>query len=218
MTQRFQTSSILRSLAATCGLAISLTMLLGADETPSVEPEAPRTTGIEFESFSYILANNIFASKRQDRERLEAERRRSQQRPIPVDRFALVGTMHNEGKAYAFFTGSDQDFRSVLNVGQDIAGYTVKSITKELVELKRDENVIEFRIGMEMTRQGSEDWNLIENSRSDWSQVGSGRRSGRSASSPSTTSSSAPKPAALSGDKADILRKMMERRKQQMNK
>ncbi len=215
MNKRFLTLPIDRCLLGLCGLALSLVTALGADETPSEQAASPQRTGIEFESFSFILDNNIFDSNRQDRERLEAERRRNQQRSIPVDRFALVGTMHNEGEAFAFFTGSDQDFRSVLNVGQAIAGYNVKSITKEIVELERNEEVIEFRIGMEMTRQGSEDWTLIENSRSDWGKLGGSSRSTRPSSS---NASSTSKPAPLSGDKSDILRKMMERRKQQMNK
>lgn len=203
------------ALAATLvGTATLIVGLVAADDDAREEPKPQRSTGLEFENFSYILDNNIFDSNRQDRERLEAERRRSQQSSIPVDRFALVGTMHNEGEAYAFFTGSDRDFRSVLNIGQAIAGYAVKSITKQYVELERDGEIIEFHIGMEMTRRGSEDWTLIENSRSDWSNTGGSTRSSRS---PSTSESTASKPAPLSGDKSEILRKMMERRKQQMN-
>ena len=215
MNRRLQTWLKITRAAATLVLTLSLATLLRADDVSNSEDETPQRKGIEFESFGFILDNNIFDSNRQDRERLEAERRRNQQRSIPVDQFALVGTMHNEGEAYAFFTGSDQDYRSVLKIGQDIAGFAVTSITKEIVELERNEEVIEFRIGMEMTRKGDEDWSLIENSRSDWSRVGGASRSTRDASS---STASTPNPAPLSGDKSDILRKMMERRKQQMNK
>ena len=184
-------------------------------EGEAAAPSEPIRRGIEFDSFSFILDNNIFDSKRQDRERLEAERRRNQQRSIPVERFALVGTMHNEGEEFAFFAGSDSDYQSVLEIDQDIAGYLVKEIKKDYVKLEKDGEQIEFKIGMEMTRTGDDPWKLIENSSGNWGSPSGRSRSSRSSSrSSSTTTSSAP----LSGDKSDILKKMMERRKQQMTK
>ncbi len=192
----------------------SVASLTGAESEQATSKEPVRNS-IDFESFSFILDNNIFDSNRQDRERLEAERRRNQQRSIPVERFALVGTMHNEGEAFAFFAGTERDYQSVLEIDQSIAGYTVKEISKEIVTLEKEGEQIEFRIGMEMTRTGDEPWKLIENSSGNWGQS-SGRS--RSARSTSTSSPSATTSNPLSGSKSDILKKMMERRKQQMTK
>jgi hypothetical protein len=217
MSVRKRNMNSLRSLAALISVAGSLFVL----STRAAESEsAPRETeptrqGIDFDSYSFILDNNIFDSNRQDRARLEAERRKNQQSSIPVNRFALVGTMHNEGEAFAFFTGTDRDFRSVLKVDQEIAGYTVQEINKKVVKLAKDGETFEFGIGMEMTRTGDDPWELIENSRSDWSASVGGDRSRRDSTSTSTTQEA---PAPLSGAKSDILKKMMERRRQQLTK
>jgi hypothetical protein len=207
----------LRPLVALIAVVSSLfvqPMRAAEDESEPREAESIRQ-GVDFDSYSFILDNNIFDSNRQDRARLEAERRKNQQSSIPVNRFALVGTMHNEGEAFAFFTGTDRDFRSVLKVDQEIAGYTVKEINKEVVKLERDGTAFEFGIGMEMTRKGDDPWELIQNSRSDWSASAGRDRSRRSSTSPSTTQEA---PAPLSGAKSDILKKMMERRRQQLTK
>ncbi|MBT5706715.1 MAG: hypothetical protein HOI66_10370 [Verrucomicrobia bacterium] len=207
----------LRPLTVLVTVASSLFVLsTKAAEGESATKEAePTRQGIDFDSYSFILDNNIFDSNRQDRARLEAERRKNQQSSIPINRFALVGTMHNEGEAFAFFTGTDRDFRSVLKVDQEIAGYTVKEINKEVVKLEKEGETFEFGIGMEMTRKGDDPWELIKNSRSDWNASVGGDRSRRASTSTPTTQEA---PAPLSGAKSDILKKMMERRRQQLTK
>ena len=168
--------------------------------------------GLRFEDFAPILNNNVFNAHRQDRTRLDAEQERNQQRPIPVDRFALVGTMHNEGQAFAFFTGTEPAFRSVIQVGQNIAGHTVVSICNKTVTLSKGGNSFELAIGMEMNRQGEAEWKLNQNADGSWRN---------SASSKLELSNEQlkerEKPNALTGDKADILKQMIERRKQEIN-
>ena len=200
-------------IALAGGFAVLLVNAAESEATPATE--APTRQGIDFESYSFILDNNIFDSNRQDRARLEAERRRNQQSSIPINRFALVGTMHNEGDAFAFFTGTDRDFRSVLKIDQEIAGYTVKEINKEIVKLEKDGETIEFGIGMEMTRKGDDPWELIKSSQSDWRASVGNDRSRRDSGS---TSSNQASPSPLTGAKSDILKKMMERRRQQLTK
>ena len=168
--------------------------------------------GLRFEDFAPILNNNVFNAHRQDRTRLDAEQERNQQRPIPIDRFALVGTMHNEGQAFAFFTGTEPAFRSVIQVGQIIAGHTVVSIRNKTVTLSKGGNSFELAIGMEMNRQGKAEWKL--NTKAD----GSWRNSASSKLELSNEQlNEQEKPNALTGDKADILKQMIERRKQEIN-
>lgn len=168
--------------------------------------------GLRFEDFAPILSNNVFNAHRQDRTRLDAEQERNQQRPIPIDRFALVGTMHNEGRAFAFFTGTEPAFRSVIQVGQNIAGHTIVSIRNKTVTLSKGGNSFELAIGMEMNRQGEAEWKLNQNADGSWRN---------SASSKLELSNEQlkeqEKPNALTGDKADILKQMIERRKQEIN-
>ena len=174
--------------------------------------------GLRFEDFAPILNNNVFNAHRQDSARLDAEQERNQQRPIPVDRFALVGTMHkvdkesDEGQAFAFFTGTEPAFRSVIQVGQNIAGHTVVSIRNKTVTLSKGGNSFELAIGMEMNRQGEAEWKLNQNADGSWRN---------SASSKLELSNEQlkerEKPNALTGDKADILKQMIERRKQEIN-
>ena len=196
--------------------------------------------GLRFEDFAPILNNNVFNAHRQDRTRLDAEQERNQQRPIPIDRFALVGTMqivdqsdahkhtlpvkkgsdpeeipptdHKEGQAFAFFTGTEPAFRSVIQVGQNIAGHTVVSIRNKTVTLSKGGNSFELAIGMEMNRQGKAEWKLDPKADGSWRN---------SASSKLELSNEQlneqEKPNALTGDKADILKQMIERRKQEIN-
>ena len=193
--------------------------------------------GLRFEDFAPILNNNVFNAYRQDSARLDAERERNQQRPIPVDRFALVGTMHKlegdrndvdndqtdqktakatddsadvKGQAFAFFTGTEPAFRSVIQVGQNIAGHTVVSIRNKAVTLSKGEDSFELSIGMEMSRQGKTEWKIDQNADGRWRTSDPGKLE-RSNEQPKEQE----KPDALTGDKADILKQMMERRKQE---
>ncbi|MCS1406884.1 MAG: hypothetical protein M2R45_00039 [Verrucomicrobia subdivision 3 bacterium] len=197
------------------GLSVGLTcpLLNHADEEITKKATSQPHPGIQFGDFALILDNNIFDANRQDRARLDVERQRNQESLLPADRFALVGTMHDDDKAYAFFTGTQREFRSVLKVEQDIAGYTVKSIDDKVIMLAKDGESFEFAIGMEMSRQPKEtEWKLDKNASGDWRPSVSGGLS-RSSDSQKATE----KPAPLSGSASDILRKMMERRRQEIN-
>lgn len=168
--------------------------------------------GLRFEDFAPILSNNVFDAHRQDSARLDAEKERDQQRPIPVDRFALVGTMHNKGQAFAFFTGTEPAFRSVIQVGQKVADHTVVSILNKAVTLSKGDASFEFAIGMEMSRQGeTEEWKLNPNADGSWRNSDSGELE-------RSNEREQEKPDNLAGDKADILKQMIERRKQDLNK
>lgn len=168
--------------------------------------------GLRFEAFAPILNNNVFNAHRQDSDRLDAERERDQQRSIPVDRFALVGTMHNEDQSFAFFTGTEPAFRSVIQVGQKIAGHTVVSIRNKAVTLSKGENSFEFAIGMEMSRQGeTEEWKLNQKADGRWRTSDSGKLE-------SSDKREQEKPDALTGNKADILKQMIQRRQKEIDK
>ncbi len=204
----FKTAVVLVFLLA--GVPLFSMRAFGENESKKI---GSTQDSLRFEDFAPILDNNVFNAHRQDSARLDAEQKRNQQHPIPVDRFALVGTMHNEGQAFAFFTGTEPAFRSVIQVGQNIAGHTVVSIRNKTVTLSKGGNSFELAIGMEMNRQGEAEWKLNQNADGSWRN---------SAASKLELSNEQPKeqekPDALTGDKADILKQMIERRKQELNK
>lgn len=203
----FKTALVLVFLLANAPLFFARAS--GKDETKKIDSARD---GLRFESFVPILNNNVFNAHRQDRARLGAEQERNQQRPIPVDRFALVGTMHNEGQAFAFFTGTETAFRSVIQVGQNIAGHTVVSIRNKTVTLSKGEDSFELSIGMEMSRQGEAEWKIDRNADGSWRNSAPGKLE-LSNEQPKEQE----KPNALTGDKADILQQMIQRRKQEIN-
>ena len=204
----FKTAVVLVFLLANAPLFF--TRASGKDEAKKIDSALD---GLRFEAFAPILNNNVFNAHRQDRARLDAEQERNQQRPIPVDRFALIGTMHNKGQAFAFFTGTEPAFRSVIQVGQNIAGHTVVSIRNKIVTLSRGEDSFELSIGMEMSRQGETEWKIDRNADGRWRASDPGKLE-RSNEQPKEQE----KPDALTGDKADILQQMIQRRQQELNK
>lgn len=200
----------------------------------STNETASAAQGIRYEHFELILDNNIFNSNREDRARLEAERQRARESSVPVDRFSLVGTMHNNDESLAFFSGSSSRFNAVLKTGEQIEGYAVKEIQEKNIVLEKEGNEIDFSVGMGMTRRGDDPWEVVQNAGSDFrGSSGSGRsRSGsrpsrgpsrdnrppsRTSSNSSSSSSSTATSEPDAASKSDILKRMMERRRQQMN-
>lgn len=204
----FKTAVVLVFLLASAPLFFA--RATGEDEAKKIDSARD---DLRFENFAPILNNNVFNAHRQDRARLDAEQERNQQQSIPVDRFALVGTMHNKGQAFAFFTGTDPAFRSVIQVGQNIAGHTVVSIRNKTVTLSKGEDSFEFAIGMEMSRQGKTEWKIDQNADGRWRTSDPGKLE-RSNEQPKEQEKSN----SLTGDKADILEQMIERRQQELNK
>ena len=217
----------------TVQLTASLALLIGAAFTPSslvtAEDEADQPTarkGTAFEDYELILNNNIFDPNRQDRARLAAERLRAREDSIPVHRFALVGTMHNNEESLAFFSGTSSEYRSVLKPGDAIADYQIKAIHDKEIVLDKDGETIEFQVGMEMSRQGDNPWTMglatPGTTRSSTRARSSSR--GRDRSSSESRFSTRPSSARSSetsepsdASKSDILKRMMERRRQQEN-
>tara|TARA_A100001037_G_scaffold19393_1_gene16523 strand:- start:785 stop:1462 length:678 start_codon:yes stop_codon:yes gene_type:complete len=195
------------------------------------EETAPKTTipaGISFESYTLVLDNNIFDANRQDRARLEAERRRALEDTVPVDRFSLVGTMQHDGKALAFFSGTSSEYRVVLKPSEEIAGFEVREIRDKQIVIQRDDQRIEIAVGMGLSRQGEDPWKLIHETGADFrgapgqksrsrSSIGSSPFSQPEPATPAPTTSSDAPPRSSESSKSDILKRMMERRRQQMN-
>jgi hypothetical protein len=132
-------------------------------------------------------------------------------RTAPV--FTLVGTMHYEKGMFAFFDGNNSDLRKVLYASDTnrIAGYTVAEITLAGVTLESADKkqVVRLKIGDMMRQEGSE-WRLAETGESFTSATGSATPSSEVAS---PTADSVPGSA---GAPNDILKKLMQKREQEL--
>jgi len=191
-----------KQAGAPVGLMILLAAGLpaGAQETNS--PGRP-----DIQSFRIIAERNIFDPNRSSRsrnERRDAER----ERPSQTESFALLGTMSYEKGWFAFFDGTSSDYRKVLQPAGTIAGYKVADIAPDRVKLSANGREVELRVGMQMKRQGEEEWQSSERTESF-----EPARAAASSSSSATNTTTTP-----AGPESDVLKRLMQQREQELNK
>jgi hypothetical protein len=199
-----------------------------------VEPPRASASGgpsrLDYASFRMIADRNIFNPNRSARSgRFD---RREFRRPAQVDSFSLVGTMSYEKGYFAFFDGSSYQYRKALKLDDTIAGYRLTQIGHDSVRLIAGSNTVELKMGTQMRREDEGLWTLSTRSESYASAAPAAGSSpmpppsGTNAGSSLATSGSEPTPAvsapstsASSSESADeVLKKLMQRREQEMNK
>jgi hypothetical protein len=162
-----------------------------------------------FEAYRLIRTRNIFDPNRlaprpePSRERSSGPRSRN---------LSLTGTMVTDGKTLAFFGGSRADGR-VITVGEKISDFTLKSIAPLQVELEKDGKITTLVVG----RQLSYDSNGTTSEEPAAHEEPAPAEAAPGAPAAPAQGGTAPA-AAPSNDKNEILRRMMERRQQQMSK
>ena len=185
------------------------------------------STRLDSSSFRVISERNIFNPNRSPRYAPRTERR-EYRRPNRVDSLSLVGTMSYEKGQFAFFDGSSYEFRKTLKPSDSIAGYKVIAVGRDRVLLAAGTNALELKVGTQMRREDEGAWHVGDRSDA-YPSVGSTAGSTSSSASDvagtastsgttNTAASSAEAPAAASGDAAEILKRLMQRREQEMNK
>jgi hypothetical protein len=162
------------------------------------------------DAFSILWERNIFSSTRQAPVK-EVVRKEVPPPPV-VDEFALVGTLVTDEHAYAFFNGSELDFRGVRMIGEQIAGCTITRVDTEKIVIQLNEEKKEMAVGTGMKRVNQGPWSLEAVMQiaptGDISQnVVDGDTE---TNSPAVEEGSAPM--------NDVLRKLMERRRQELQK
>ena len=122
------------------------------------EMEAGAGTGLQ--AYKIVYERNIFNPNRGPR----SSRRNGGDAPKPVkiEAFSLVGTLMSEKGAYAFFDGSDSQYRAALRTSNTIAGYTLTAIAQNFVTLCSSSNTFDLNMYMQMRRQDEGDWELTE--------------------------------------------------------
>jgi hypothetical protein len=182
-------------------LLFATTLLTRAQETNS--PGRP-----DFQDFRIISERNIFNPNRSPRR----ERSRSDREPdrrTRTESVALLGTMNYEKGWFAFFDGSRSDYRKALQPGDAIAGYTIGEIAPNHVKLESTNSPpIQLRVGTQMRKQDEGEWEI----RDRFEAVST-------PTAPATTAGDTNAAAASStADESDIVKKLMQKREQELEK
>ena len=157
----------------------------------------------KFETFRVVLERNIFNPNRAPRGRVVPE-----EKPPRVDEIFLVGTMQSDKGLLAFFDSADSEFRKNLREGDFIAGFKVRRIAADGVELLRDEQPIALKVAQQLRRPEGGDWTV--------NAVSTERAETRAASSPDGVRSAAAATATeIPANASEALKRLMQQRQKQ---
>jgi hypothetical protein len=196
-------------------LAIFLTLAVFAAEAGRLfaqdtnsQPAAQDTNSgpvvMDRKYFEIISTRNVFDPARSGRRPSIGN-----YRPRRVDSFTLAGIMSYEKGDYAFFDGSNSDYRKTVRVGQSIAGYKVAEIKPAYVNLQASSNkFVRLNVGTQMRRVEGGRWAF--SGRVDPSAVTQDDSGDSSPAQPDATT--APSIPAGSGAESEILKRMMMNR------
>jgi hypothetical protein len=201
------------SLALLCLIQGSLS----GDDDPSIgESEDTQNENAvpsnAFDHFQLILDRNIFDPERRPQRDLKRDRER---RPEPPreESFSLIGTMSYADKQLAFFNASESEWSGGILLGESLAGHKVIRVDYDKVVLQYEGDTIELRMGAGRFRRGEESWQTQHISSASYAQSSS-NRDNSSEDSDDAPDSDGPDLSELESN--DILKQLMERRKQQM--
>jgi len=180
-------------LVAACGLSLCAAVSAAPTNLP---------VKADYAFFSLVSDRNIFNPNRYPH---RARTGRTEiARTTPADTFALVGTISYEKGTFAFFTGATADYQKVLECSGEIAGFNVAAIQPDAVLLAVSNNVVmKMPVGAQLHRDADAGWELVQ---------GTGSQPVERAEAPAMP------PAAedTGGNPGDILKKLMQKREQEM--
>lgn len=183
-----------------CGVLAAAVLLCGsrAGAQPTNDNSAP-----SYDSFNIISMRNIFDPNRRGIHRYEGPRPSYH----TTDAFALVGTMSYSKGKFAFFNGTNPDYKKVLEPGANIAGYTIKDISPKDVTLAANGKDLTMAVGAQMRNEGgTTGWQLST-------------QTDLSSSSDQTTEPSAAltPPTGASPAMSEVLKRLAEQKQQLLN-
>jgi hypothetical protein len=161
---------------------------------------------LDYAAFRVIVDRNIFDPNRVPRRSAEVRPRPT---PRSVDSLTLVGTMAYEKGTFAFFDGSNTDYKKALKLTDVIAGYKVTNISPTGVRLSAGTNELELKVGMQLRREEDGPWTLS-------GQPGSyGAPSTGPATNTVAATATPGTDAGSSGTDSEIIKKLMQRRERE---
>ncbi len=156
----------------------------------------------DFAAYKIITDRNIFSPSRTTPSEAKSETRR-----VPkVDSFWLVGTMSYDKGDFAFFDGSDGDYRKAIKIPGTIAGHTITEVTAEEVTLEFEGKALRMRMGSQRRREDAGTWE---------SRAGSTISSTSTGDSPTSGSESGTE-SSSGGAEDEILQRLLKKREQEL--
>ena len=178
---------------------------LAAQQTNSPQTNSP--SGLKFDSFQLINQRNIFDPTRRPRLIRDDNAPRH-----TYDYFTLSGTMSYEDKKFAFFEGSGSQYRNhAYAPSESINGYKIAEIANNYVKLMAASNQpVNLSVGMQMRRTDNGPWSLV--ARPDPTAMPPGETNADGSSEPGADAIPM-----VGGADSDVIRRLMQRREQEMN-
>jgi hypothetical protein len=215
-----RTAKAFSNKARVFGLIISLICPVVRVVANDVEPDsqAPEavvasvTNSVDspaLQTFELIIKRNIFDPNRRA-PRAKSERPVEKVHVPVVDTIALTGIMTYSKGTFAFFDGSSSMYREAVEVGDAFAGYSVKSISDKQVELEKEDQRLELKIGEQLRREDAGEWKIASNA--DFTPTSSKEKAPSNDSPPGTDSSQS------SNEPSDALKRLLEKRKNELSK
>jgi len=197
-------------------------------QNPAASPAQPaqtsgsKDTSYNADAYRLVRTVNIFDPERRPI-RTEQPVTRSETYSGPRRSYiTLTGTMvETEGRSMAFFSGSQSDFSRVVSVNGKIGDFLLKGVSSTHVDLERDGKPVVLVVGKQMALDGT---NItISAAPAPDETAAAGAPQAPSSTPPGESSDGAadskPAPAAPAAgpptDKAEILKRMMERRQKE---
>jgi hypothetical protein len=167
--------------------------------------QAP-ASGQGFEAYHIVETRNIFDPERQPMV-AGAPPRVIEQPHRATDFIMLTGVMVNDGKALAFFSGSQPDYDKVTPINGEIAGGKVTRIAPGGIEVDRAGRKIVVAVGQTVP---------FDNSAPAAPPPDAATVSNAPAASTTGTADIPPPTPALPGNLSEVMRRMMERRQHEL--
>ena len=195
-------------LLTTLSLLVMCAWASAADDTNGARPEYEREDSRSprsFEAYRSVTARNIFdATRRAWRPSAPSDPLPVEEAPPPAETITLVGTLirqDGEGRErVAFFLGSEPGYATTAEQGDAVGDLRVVDITTSGTLLEAGDARISLQVGAALSRQSGENW---EPSKRPADQMGA-----------SPTASGGTDGGDTEVD--DILRRMLERRKEEI--
>ena len=189
---------------------------------PAAALDAPRGP-LTYDSFKLVHTRNVFDPDRRPVRAANA----APTTATRADYVAFTGTMINGDKSYAFFSGSRADFNKVLTVGEKIASSTVTQITPFTVVVERDGRKVTVNQGQTVpldgkSAPGAAPISTVEVTATTIDRPPTGTEANPPSSAAATnpaisrTAPGAPGGKPPAGNKEELMRKMMEKRQQEL--
>ena len=171
--------------------------------------EEVKTSGTPtYESFSNILENNIFNPNRRNFQSSDYSGE-SNFDSDARDSISLVGVWI-DNQSIAFFEGSRSEFNKTAEINENIAGFTVKEIKTDYIILKSEEEEIKLEVGWNINKDNSGKWQTSSGTANYTGTYGRRNKTDDNFENKNETSGNS--------SSGDLLKQLMERRKQELKK